>query len=263
MNTKSTFVPTFLIALLLAALTVLFLAGCGQDDRQPSGELPPPGMIVYVGRVTVLAGLPAGADGCEPSLYAAEWEKAGWKVSLTPKNSDELTPDCTIYPNAGVPNQWFGMCEGAVNVPRDGAPLITVILDDGDERRAIACPEAAMSQAHAPPAVIELGSKDQLMMYALLPNSPIEQTCTECSERVAVVLLQLSPEARQEVLEYALALLGETELEEPQPAQRAESRPGNGGGYIEIKTIKGHRYAYRRWREGGVLKSQYIGKVKS
>ena len=33
-------------------------------------------------------------------------------------------------------------------------------------------------------------------------------------------------------------------------------------GYVEIKTINGRPYAYRRWREGGRLRSEYVGKVK-
>jgi hypothetical protein len=40
---------------------------------------------------------------------------------------------------------------------------------------------------------------------------------------------------------------------------------GNGGGkgWVELKLIRGYGpYAYRRWREGGVLRSEYVGKVK-
>ncbi len=58
---------------------------------------------------------------------------------------------------------------------------------------------------------------------------------------------------------------------------KADSEPENGskasaatvapegtppGGWEEIKTIKGYDYRYRRWRENGRLKSQYIGRVR-
>lgn len=34
------------------------------------------------------------------------------------------------------------------------------------------------------------------------------------------------------------------------------------GWWREIKKIKGHRYWYKRWREGGKLRSKYLGKVE-
>ena len=43
----------------------------------------------------------------------------------------------------------------------------------------------------------------------------------------------------------------------------AEAKKGKGG-YIELKMIKNcGPYAYRRWREGGRLRSEYLGKVQS
>ena len=40
-------------------------------------------------------------------------------------------------------------------------------------------------------------------------------------------------------------------------------RKGGGGGWVELKTINGcGPYAYKRWREGGRMRSEYIGKVK-
>lgn len=36
---------------------------------------------------------------------------------------------------------------------------------------------------------------------------------------------------------------------------------GEIGGWLEIKTIKGYRYAYRRWRDGRHKRSRYLGKV--
>jgi len=32
-------------------------------------------------------------------------------------------------------------------------------------------------------------------------------------------------------------------------------------GYIEVKQINGKAYRYLRWRSGGVLRSQYLGKA--
>lgn len=36
---------------------------------------------------------------------------------------------------------------------------------------------------------------------------------------------------------------------------------GARGWWYEIKTIHNKRYRYKRWREGGKLRSQYVGKV--
>jgi hypothetical protein len=33
------------------------------------------------------------------------------------------------------------------------------------------------------------------------------------------------------------------------------------GGWLETKTIKGHRYRYRCWREHGHRRSEYLGPV--
>ena len=32
-------------------------------------------------------------------------------------------------------------------------------------------------------------------------------------------------------------------------------------GWVEIKTIAGHQYRYRRWYDGGVKRSKYLGKA--
>jgi hypothetical protein len=39
------------------------------------------------------------------------------------------------------------------------------------------------------------------------------------------------------------------------------NKPVRGQGWIEVKEIKGHRYAYRRWYDGKVKRSSYIGKA--
>lgn len=59
-------------------------------------------------------------------------------------------------------------------------------------------------------------------------------------------------------------ILAERENEESPDVidQAAKTKRGNGTSWVEIKTIRGFGpYAYRRWREGGRLKSEYIGKV--
>jgi hypothetical protein len=78
---------------------------------------------------------------------------------------------------------------------------------------------------------------------------------------------KLNPANQQAALDYILALLADQDAAaEPTPDQAALGSTGNGkrkaGGWVEVKTISGHPYAYRRWREGKTLKSEYIGKVK-
>lgn len=64
-----------------------------------------------------------------------------------------------------------------------------------------------------------------------------------------------------------------SELEQPtQPAELVDGAPSpglvsskgsRGSGWIELKMINGFGpYAYRRWRTGGKLRSEYLGKVK-
>jgi hypothetical protein len=57
-------------------------------------------------------------------------------------------------------------------------------------------------------------------------------------------------------------------LETAEEPRHEHTGNGNGAsskarGWVELKTIKGYGpYAYRRWRDGGRLRSEYIGKVK-
>lgn len=67
------------------------------------------------------------------------------------------------------------------------------------------------------------------------------------------------------MIDDALEALETAEEQEPRIEQI-----GNGGGasskargWVELKTIRGYGpYVYKRWREGGRLKSEYVGKVK-
>lgn len=83
--------------------------------------------------------------------------------------------------------------------------------------------------------------------------------------QINAIAQALSPTAQQALLDYAQLLAAqETTQAAPETPESANSN-GNGKakGWVEVKTIKGHPYAYRRWREGKTLKSEYVGKVKS
>lgn len=60
----------------------------------------------------------------------------------------------------------------------------------------------------------------------------------------------------------------QTCLDTPPPTVEPPAFSANGapptppGAWYEVKTIKGRDYRYMRWREGGKLKSRYIGKVR-
>lgn len=58
------------------------------------------------------------------------WESSGWSISRIPidTTSQEVPDDCTLYPHAGVKDQWVGSCTGHILVPRTGAKHIAVML---------------------------------------------------------------------------------------------------------------------------------------
>ena len=69
-----------------------------------------------------------------------------------------------------------------------------------------------------------------------------------------------------ESLQELIAALIESKTEKattetPAKAERPR-KPRNSVPFIEVKTIKGHRYQYKRWYEDGKLKSEYIGKAE-
>ncbi|MCW1967101.1 MAG: hypothetical protein KIH69_003125 [Anaerolineae bacterium] len=43
------------------------------------------------------------------------------------------------------------------------------------------------------------------------------------------------------------------------PQGKVKAKRQHSAAFVEIKTIKGRRYAYRRWYEGGKFRSEYIG----
>lgn len=77
----------------------------------------------------------------------------------------------------------------------------------------------------------------------------------------------LSDGALLAVIDAARAILSEREQDTlGQSGQEAapKSSVPRGGGWLELKMIgKYGPYVYRRWREGGRLRSQYVGKVKN
>ena len=58
----------------------------------------------------------------------------------------------------------------------------------------------------------------------------------------------------------AIDALGSDDQEEKQDTCSL-TRKAKGGSWVEVKTIKGHKYRYLRWREGGRLRSKYLGKA--
>jgi hypothetical protein len=65
------------------------------------------------------------------------------------------------------------------------------------------------------------------------------------------------------LVDERLANLERQELEDDlaESAGQAEAK-SKARGYVELKRIRGFGpYAYRRWREGGRLRSEYLGKA--
>ena len=77
----------------------------------------------------------------------------------------------------------------------------------------------------------------------------------------------LDREGLLELMAMAEARLAELD-EELEPVQETSSNgsgkaKAGGSGYVELKMIgKNGPYAYKRWRQGKTLRSQYLGKVK-
>ena len=81
------------------------------------------------------------------------------------------------------------------------------------------------------------------------------------------LIVSLDRDGLQELIAMAEARLAELDEElEPvqEPSSNGSSKAKAGGaGWIELKMIgKNGPYAYKRWRQGKTLRSQYLGKVK-
>lgn len=86
--------------------------------------------------------------------------------------------------------------------------------------------------------------------------------------RVEKLLAGLDEEGLLEVrgmVDEAIWALREAEEQQPEQAshEAGSSESKGAGGYIELKYIRGYGpYAYKRYRAGGRLCSEYVGKVK-
>jgi len=70
---------------------------------------------------------------------------------------------------------------------------------------------------------------------------------------------KLTDQKRQAELQKIVGGDGE---DESSSHKNTELPGAKGGSWFEIKTIKGHKYRYRRWREGKKTRSEYVGKVQ-
>lgn len=69
----------------------------------------------------------------------------------------------------------------------------------------------------------------------------------------------------RDLIDVLLAEVEETTTADLQDRELGGEATGkrSAKGWVELKMINGYGpYAYRRWREGGVKRSEYIGKVR-
>jgi hypothetical protein len=80
------------------------------------------GMVAFEGNVFVATS----------ELHTDLWQSAGWSIGQDPVSIDpvDMPADCTLYPHAGVKNQWVGRCRGYILIPQAGARDIAVLLTD-------------------------------------------------------------------------------------------------------------------------------------
>ncbi len=76
---------------------------------------------------------------------------------------------------------------------------------------------------------------------------------------------KLAPSLRRQVEDYIALLLAaqlEMDFDQAQDDDDQDDDKPPQGSWVEVKTIKGRQYAYRRWREDGKKKSKYIAPVR-
>jgi hypothetical protein len=150
--------PTPLIVLLLAAAALFALAACSpvepshpssvSNDARPAEPIErPAGDVDHDARpvevLTSSGSAPAnpreGMVAFEGNVFVATteldtglWQSAGWSIGQDPVSTDpaDLQADCTLYPHAGVENQWVGRCRGYILIPQAGARDIAVMVTD-------------------------------------------------------------------------------------------------------------------------------------
>ena len=80
------------------------------------------------------------------------------------------------------------------------------------------------------------------------------------------ILSQEQQDQARELIDILTGYLDMTDKveEEPETSSRGSGHSQAGAsGYVELKMIgKNGPYAYKRWRQGKTLRSQYLGKVK-
>lgn len=116
---------------------------------------------------------------------------------------------------------------------------------------------------------------DRGLKFLLMRIDGIEETANPLLGQIAALTLALDAEGQHALYRHALLLAGRyDELEASMGEDAGEEKEQGGGkangkvqakgrGYLETKTIKGRQYIYRRWREGGQLKSEYVGRLKA
>lgn len=95
-----------------------------KDIPAPAKGSAPEGMVAFEGDLFVATTPPR----------AELWQRAGWRIGDQPldTNSEPTPTDCTLYPHAGVPDQWVGACRGHILIPESGAQHITVMITNPD-----------------------------------------------------------------------------------------------------------------------------------
>lgn len=84
-------------------------------------------------------------------------------------------------------------------------------------------------------------------------------------EHFQILINHLDQEGCLELIAMVEARLAELQEEQEiqEPLETSSQDKMGGSGWIELKMIQGFGpYAYKRWRQGGRLRSQYVGKVK-
>ncbi len=94
-----------------------------------------------------------------------------------------------------------------------------------------------------------------------------------CLSDVLSILPDMADRELEAVIEAATSILERRRSGDgDEPEERIPvpvSANGGGGrrvgskGWLEIKTIKGRQYLYRRWRDGKIQRSEYVGKVEA
>lgn len=112
------------------------------------------------------------------------------------------------------------------------------------------------------------------LKFLLARIDRIEERASPLPRQILALAQAMDADAQEALLRHALLLAGRYDELEAMPVEDEDEekgggkvngkspQAGNGRGYLETKVIKGRQYIYRRWREGGQLKSEYVGRLK-